>query len=79
MIIEARIHLNAKKDEITSFQEPNILNVSLRAAPIENKANIAVIELLSKRFHIAKTLISIKKGAHSRTKLIEIPDLTVLR
>lgn len=51
---------------------PGELTVYLRAKPHDGEANDALIELLSKHFKVAKTTIAIKRGSHSRTKIIEI-------
>lgn len=51
---------------------PNELIIYLRAKPHDGEANSALIKILSKHFHVAKTSIEIKKGAKSHTKLIEI-------
>ena len=47
--------------------------VYLRAKPHDGEANTALIKLLSKHFHVAKSCITIKKGAKSHTKVIELP------
>ena len=46
--------------------------VYLRAKPHDGEANTALIKLLSKHFHVAKSCITIKKGAKSHTKIISI-------
>ena len=46
--------------------------VYLRAKPHDGEANAALIKLPSKHFHVAKSCITIKQGAKSHTKLIEI-------
>lgn len=46
--------------------------VYLRAKPHDGEANTALIKLLSKHFHVAKSCITIKSGAKSHTKLIEL-------
>ena len=46
--------------------------VYLRAKPHDGEANTALIKLLSKHFHVGKSSITIKQGAKSHTKLIEI-------
>ena len=50
----------------------NEYTVYLRAKPHDGEANTALIKLLSKHFHVAKSSITIKQGAKSHTKLIEI-------
>ena len=47
--------------------------VYLRAKPHDGEANTALIKLLSKHFHVAKSGIVIKQGAKSHTKVIELP------
>ena len=51
---------------------PNEYMIYLRARPHDGEANAALIKLLSKHFHVAKSNITIKSGAKSHTKLIEI-------
>ena len=46
--------------------------VYLRAKPHDGEANTALIKLLSKHFHVGKSNITIKQGAKSHTKFIEI-------
>lgn len=48
------------------------LIVYLRAKPHDGEANTALIKLLSKHFNVAKSCITIKKGAKSHTKVIEV-------
>ena len=47
------------------------LTVYLRAKPHDGEANAALIKLLSKHFKVSKTSITIVRGSHSRTKIIE--------
>ena len=44
----------------------------LKSLPIENKANIELITLLSTYFNVAKSNVIIKRGKTSNLKLIEI-------
>ena len=48
------------------------LTIYLRAKPHDGEANTALIKLLSKHFHVAKSCITIKQGLTSHIKLIEI-------
>jgi uncharacterized protein (TIGR00251 family) len=67
--ITVKVVPNAKKDEII---EKNCLVIYTTAPPENNKANKAVIELLSDFFDISKSCIRIVKGEKSRNKIIEI-------
>lgn len=46
--------------------------VLVTAPPVQGKANAAVIELLADHLHLAKSLLSIKRGANTKQKTIEI-------
>ena len=51
---------------------PGELTVYLRAKPHDGEANKALIKLLAKHFKVAKSTITITRGAHSRNKTIEV-------
>jgi len=63
---------NAKQDQIEKTE--NGFNIHVQATPIENKANIAVIKLLSEYLDIPKSRIAIVAGLKSKRKLIEIKE-----
>lgn len=71
MIYEITVKPNSKKGPLI-IQEGANLTVYLREKPIDGEANIALIKLLAKHFHISKSLISIKTGTRGRKKLVEI-------
>jgi len=48
------------------------LSLKVTAAASQGKANTAVIELLARELDIPKSAISIKRGATSRHKLLEL-------
>ena len=68
MIVNVKVIPNAKKEEI--IKEKDRLKVKVLA--IDNKANKALINLLSKYYNIKKNQIKILKGLKSREKVIEI-------
>jgi uncharacterized protein (TIGR00251 family) len=69
---------NARQNEIIGWEiDPvhgRLLRVRLAAPPVDGKANDALREFLAKQMGLAKSEISLKKGAGSRMKLLEIPD-----
>lgn len=67
-----RVHIqtNAKKDAIIGKYGENKLKISIKASPIEGKANDRLLDFLARHFGIAKTYINIIKGRRSRDKLI---------
>ena len=68
LIIRLKIVPNSSKNEI--ILEDEFIKVKVTAQPIENKANKALIEFLSKQFKIPKTKIQILKGETSKEKTI---------
>jgi uncharacterized protein (TIGR00251 family) len=50
------------------------LKWGVNAAPVDGKANQALIEDIARRLHCAKTRISIYKGAQSKNKTVLVRD-----
>lgn len=53
------------------------LKIKLTSAPVDNKANESLIELLSGHFQIPKSQIKIVRGRTSKNKMIEIQNPNV--
>lgn len=68
LIIKVKIVPNSSRNEI--ILEEEFIKVKVTAQPIENKANKALIEFLSKQFKMPKTSIQIIKGETSKDKTI---------
>ena len=76
LIIKIKIVPNSSKNDIVL--EDEFIKIKVTAQPIENKANKALIEYLSKTFKIPKSSIKILKGETSKEKtlLFSISDKT---
>lgn len=70
MKISVKVKPNSKTEKIEKTGETYILYV--KEPPQEDKANQAVINLLSAYFKVPKSRISILKGKKSRQKIVEI-------
>ena len=68
LIIRVKIVPNSSKNDI--ILEENFIKVKVTAQPIENKANKALMEFLSKKFKVPKTSIEILKGDTSKEKTL---------
>ena len=68
LIIKVKIVPNSSRNEI--ILEEEFIKVKVTAQAIENKANKALIEFLSKQFKLPKTSIQIIKGETSKDKTI---------
>ncbi len=73
-ILRIKIVPNSSRNEIV--EEENFIKVKICAPPIENKANKALIEFLSKKIKRAKSNLQIIKGELSKEKTILIKGIT---
>lgn len=62
---------NSKKEKVEKLSELHY-RVSVKAAPVEGKANDAIIKALSVFFKIPKTSIQLLRGAQGKIKIFEI-------
>lgn len=68
LIIKLKISPNASKNEI--IRNDDGIKIKITAQPVENKANKALIEFLSKSLKVPKSYIEIIKGETSKEKTI---------
>lgn len=68
LLIRIKIVPNSSKNDI--ILEDEFIKVKVTAQPIENKANKALVEFLSKKFKVPKTSIEIVKGETSKEKTL---------
>ena len=47
---------------------------NIKSLPVDGKANEELMALVAKQFGCAKSKVSIKSGASSRTKLVRVDD-----
>lgn len=70
LIVRIKIIPNSSKNDIVWENEG--LKIKITAQPIENKANKALIEFLSKKLKTAKSNIQILKGELNKEKTLLI-------
>ncbi len=61
----------ASRDAVEQISEGEY-RVRLTASPVKGAANERLIEVLSKHFRVAKSLIGIVGGKTARTKIVDI-------
>ena len=74
MRISIKVKPNSKIEKVEQAGET--YTVYVKEPPQEDKANQAVINLLSAYFKVPKSRISISKGKKSRQKIVEIINST---
>ncbi|MBI9020045.1 MAG: YggU family protein [Verrucomicrobia bacterium] len=73
--VKIRAVPRASKNEIQGFYD-DALKIRLTSAPVDGKANQALIKFLSKSLNISKAQIRIEQGETSRHKTVHIGGLT---
>lgn len=68
---QVKVKPNSKQQNIKEAVDGNLI-VHLKSPPIDGKANDELIQLLAKKFNVAKSQIKIKSGLSSKNKLVEI-------
>ena len=61
----------AKHEKIEKMDDYTYV-VSVKALPIDGKANAAIVKLLATHFDVSPSLVEIISGYMARTKVIEI-------
>jgi hypothetical protein len=70
-ILSVKVKPNSKQQKIEQ-QEGGSWIAHLKSPPIGGKANEELIRLLSEQFNLPQSCITIKSGASSKTKLIQL-------
>ena len=73
MKISVKVRPGAKIDAVEELEDGSFL-VSVKALPIDGRANGAVIEVLAEFLKIPKSNLRILSGMRSKRKIIEILD-----
>ena len=71
MKIQIKVAAKAKENKVIE-QEDGSLKIYVTEAPEKNKANMAVVKLLSKHFNVPMNHIHLLQGRTSSIKLVEI-------
>ncbi len=71
MKLSVQVKTGAREDGVTKINETSFV-VTVKARPIDGKANEAVIKALAKFFGVAKSRIDIISGHSSSKKIIVI-------
>jgi uncharacterized protein (TIGR00251 family) len=74
--IEVYIQPRASKTELAGTHG-GLIKIRIAAAPVENAANLALIDFIAKHLGIAKRCVRVVSGAASRRKILEIDGIPV--
>ncbi len=71
LIIQVQIQPRASRSEFAGITN-DLLRVRITAPPIDNKANLHLIEFLATQFGIAKSRVQLLRGRKTRNKLLRV-------
>lgn len=70
-LLSVKVKPNSKRPTLEQ-QEDGSWIVHLKSPPVDGKANAELIKVLSDRFKVPKSCITIKSGASSKLKRMEV-------
>jgi uncharacterized protein (TIGR00251 family) len=73
MIIQVKVKPNSRVGRLEQ-QEDKTWLAELKSPPVDGRANEELLALVAKHFKRPKSDVSIKSGASSRTKLVQIRE-----
>ncbi|MEI7890642.1 MAG: DUF167 domain-containing protein [bacterium] len=71
MRIYIKVSPRSSKNEVVKTSEGEY-RIKLTAPPVDGQANDALIDILSKHFKVAKSLIKIVGGKSTKIKMVDI-------
>ena len=72
-ILQVKVKPNARVSALTEQPDGSWL-ATLKAPPVDGKANAELVALVAKHFGCRRAQVSIKTGASGRRKLVKIED-----
>ncbi len=72
MKLKIKVVPRSSKNEIIGPMADGTIKIKIAAAPVDNEANDALVELLSQEYKIPKSRIKIISGLKSKNKIVEI-------
>ena len=78
--LKVRVNPRSSQDRILGYKpETGELRISIRAAPVDDSANDAMLRLLSKSLGVPQRRLRIVRGVKSREKVVDVDaDRSVL-
>jgi uncharacterized protein (TIGR00251 family) len=71
--VKVKVKPGAREEGLSQLADGSWL-ASVKAPPVDGKANAALIALIAARFGVRKRQVSIRSGAGGRMKLVQIEE-----
>ena len=72
-LIQIKVKPQSRVSSLVQSEDGQWL-ANIKSLPVDGKANEELMALVAKQFGCAKSKVSIKSGASSRTKLVRVDD-----
>ncbi len=69
--LKVKVKPNARVEALAALDDGTWL-AQVKAAPVDGKANAALIALVARHFDVARAQVSIRSGAGGRLKLVDV-------
>jgi uncharacterized protein (TIGR00251 family) len=73
MLFQIKVKPQSRVSSLVQSEDGGWL-AHIKSPPVDGKANEELMALVAKQFGCAKSKVSIKSGASSRTKLVRVDD-----
>lgn len=70
-VLNVRVKPNARAASLVQLEDGSWL-ATVPAAPVDGKANAALVELVARYFDVPKSAVRIRSGAGGRTKRVQV-------
>ena len=74
-LLSVRVQPRAKRSEVVGEREGAVV-VRVAAPPVDGKANAALCALLARELGVAKSAVSVVRGASARDKVVRVDGLS---
>ncbi len=76
VVIVVRVTPRAGRNEVVGWRDDGVLQVRLRAPPVEGQANEALRRFLAERLDVAPSSVEIVSGGTSRNKRVRVEGVS---
>ena len=71
LTLRIKVKPGAKEESLVAAADGSWI-ASVKAQPVDGKANAALIALVARHFGVARSAVQLKSGASSRLKLVQV-------
>ena len=70
-VIQVKVRPSGRESALAELSDGSFA-ATLKAPPVDGKANAELVALVARHFHVPKSAVAIKSGAGARTKRVTV-------